>query len=484
MSLIRSLDNIIAVVVVLLVLSLIVQSIQSLFKKLFKIKSRQIEDSLIDLFENVLHASPTPATSSKSIFTSLWQRLVAVTGASPILRGLYNLISKMFRGQSHPADPSRHNDETVRNLYAAVLSGFRQVGRVSQSGKQMLDSVSKEDLQKVMGKVAPTILIPDFADRLAKVKTVVGTLGKTLQTVTDTHGDNLAGDANAKLALLRDKLVPLQHDLQALDDTTSPVLIEAITALRSGNLAEVLSLLGELQKKVADDPAGGTPELALALNKIASAVSDLHQNLDTLIAPLRRRLEAVEIWYDTVMQSFEERYTRGMKTWAVVISFLIVACLNASIVSIYKNIATNDMLRSQLLQAGEERLKLSEQKLSEARKTDDSKEEADILAQIRQDSEDIKTQIAAYENFGFKPLTLRDVQERFTPGLWKREGWLDRRKEDVKTLLGWLVMTALLSIGAPFWQDTLESLFGIKNLLRKRSDTKNVEDSSGGQPRS
>ena len=43
-------------------------------------------------------------------------------------------------------------------------------------------------------------------------------------------------------------------------------------------------------------------------------------------------------------------------------------------------------------------------------------------------------------------------------------------------------MVMLLSVGAPFWQDALESLFGIKNLLRKRSDTQNVED-KGGQPK-
>jgi len=42
----------------------------------------------------------------------------------------------------------------------------------------------------------------------------------------------------------------------------------------------------------------------------------------------------------------------------------------------------------------------------------------------------------------------------------------------------------LLSVGAPFWQDTLESLFGIKNLLRQRSGTENIETESGaGQPR-
>jgi hypothetical protein len=42
--------------------------------------------------------------------------------------------------------------------------------------------------------------------------------------------------------------------------------------------------------------------------------------------------------------------------------------------------------------------------------------------------------------------------------------WWESRKADVFTLFGWAVMVMLLSVGAPFWQDTLESLFGIKNL--------------------
>jgi hypothetical protein len=50
-------------------------------------------------------------------------------------------------------------------------------------------------------------------------------------------------------------------------------------------------------------------------------------------------------------------------------------------------------------------------------------------------------------------------------------------------LVGWLITAMLLSVGAPFWQDALESLFGVKNLLRKKSDTKNVEDDKGGQTR-
>jgi hypothetical protein len=53
-----ALNNIIALVVVILLLSLVVQSVQSVLKKLFKIKSRQIEESLVDLLRNVLNKPP------------------------------------------------------------------------------------------------------------------------------------------------------------------------------------------------------------------------------------------------------------------------------------------------------------------------------------------------------------------------------------------------------------------------------------------
>src|SRR5262245_40469449 len=49
-----TLDTLIAVVIVLLLLSLIVQTTQEAIKKLLKLKSRQIELSLLDLFESVL----------------------------------------------------------------------------------------------------------------------------------------------------------------------------------------------------------------------------------------------------------------------------------------------------------------------------------------------------------------------------------------------------------------------------------------------
>jgi hypothetical protein len=82
--------------------------------------------------------------------------------------------------------------------------------------------------------------------------------------------------------------------------------------------------------------------------------------------------------------------------------------------------------------------------------------------------------------FGFTPLKAGDVSNFFSAtGSWTGASRSARFGYLFKQAAGWAIMVMLLSVGAPFWQDTLESLFGIKNLIRKRSDTKNVEDVGG-----
>jgi len=57
--------------------------------------------------------------------------------------------------------------------------------------------------------------------------------------------------------------------------------------------------------------------------------------------------------------------------------------------------------------------------------------------------------------------------------------WRASRRQDASGLLGWGVMALLLSVGAPFWQDALESLFESRTscaknqtprMLRKRKE--------------
>lgn len=84
------------------------------------------------------------------------------------------------------------------------------------------------------------------------------------------------------------------------------------------------------------------------------------------------------------------------------------------------------------------------------------------------------------------PILINKVAMKCSPAWVGQNGseWWQSRRSDVVTVFGWAIMVMLLSVGAPFWQDTLESLFGIKNLLRQKSGTQNIETQSGaGQPK-
>jgi hypothetical protein len=232
------------------------------------------------------------------------------------------------------------------------------------------------------------------------------------------------------------------------------------------------------------------------------AKGDLQKILEKLYADKLR--PQVENWFDTVMQGFDERYARHMKTVALVISFLVVILLNANFFNIYTRIANSESVRAEILAKGPEVLKLAEaaNKATESAQPKPSLEPspgqtsipptttpADSAAAATKSREDLAKEITALrglvkqsEDLGLSPLTPTHARD-----FWNGTGGWENRNRftgGIKVLLGWTIMALLLSVGAPFWQDTLESLFGIKNLLRKKSDTKNVEEAKGGQTKS
>ena len=100
----KTLDTVIAMVIVLMVLSLVVQSIQSLVKKLFKLKSRTILDSLDDLFKYV--------------------------------------------------DSQKILEKSSAQLVSEIKGEFKKLGRVSfLLKKPMIDSLAKDDLIKILDKI-------------------------------------------------------------------------------------------------------------------------------------------------------------------------------------------------------------------------------------------------------------------------------------------------------------------------------------------
>ena len=233
---------------------------------------------------------------------------------------------------------------------------------------------------------------------------------------------------------------------------------------------DALDLLGSVQEKIAaalaaapDDPSKQTlRELADRVSAVGRGFVALQGEFDRVTAALRARLNRVEQWFDTVMQSFDERYARGMKTWGLVVAFLVVAALNADFFQIYNAISGNERLRQHILdqsaQVGRMARKVNDltqaaQATADAGKPDQSKAiVASIDDTVKADAGQIDQAATVYAGMGFQPLGPAQVAR------WWRGPWtLDWLRRTGSILLGWIVMTLLMSAGAPFWEDALES---------------------------
>ena len=504
------LDNIIALVVVILLLSLIVQSLQALFKKLLSMKSKQIEDSLLDLFDSVLreqHAAPAAGGTAKRA------RSLATAKA-----GVMNMLT-IF-----PSSPTEQVGPRAKQLLQAVKGEMSELGRVDFRGRFALDSLSKGDLLNVIARVAPNTIVDGFTDKLAaamqKIKEIETAIGRV-------QAADLPGEANALFAKLQEALAPLQQHYRSLvapgenADTLSVragVVVADILSLRQVLFNDTLDLLAQTQRVVATEKAKASEPAKTALGEaekglasVSAAISNTRKALDDAFGGFKSKLTEIESWFDTVMQGFEERYHRGMKSLSIILGAVVVVLLNANVFAIYKSISVNEALRSNLVNQGQEIAKLQEDiaameegetaaTATTATATDTAatdttgtsaatpeKKEEPANETLAQKKKRLDSLVDRYTMFGFKPTTwnqfLTWARDLFTFDDNENGSWLSRRGDDFRTILGWIVMTMLLSLGAPFWHDALQSLFGVKNLLQKKNEQRNVEQARGaGNP--
>ena len=495
------LNTVIALVIILLVLSLLVQAVQTLIKKLLKLKSHQIEDSLKDLYEQAIgSASPAPASTS---------------GETGVRAGLRSMMGMKTTAIETPADLFKDK----------VLDQFKNIGRKTFLGRPVLDSLSKEDLFKVIGKLESEDFFPDYIAKFQALCDRIGDLRKAIDDITSNAA--LRGSASTKIAEIRSILAPIFNNVSAILDgaTVKPkVLFADLLRLGKLDVHGLLKLVDEAQVAIAEQTkiAAADPGEVVALQtlsqelaEVAKLIGDLSQRFVDAISPLRNKLEDIETWFDTVTQSFDERYARHMKTGAIVISVVVVIVLNANFFHVYKSLSTNEVQRNLIVQSGPGLLEKSRQARAAASPTP-AEGNVDLKADLQRSREEIETLSSTYQGFGFTPLSTLQVRQflwslggwtvvasdsagQRSPwgmmlvsnqpaAVWRAQTpreWWDSRKNNVVTLVGWAIMVMLLSVGAPFWQDTLESLFGIKNLLRQRTDTQNIETESGaGQPKS
>lgn len=397
------LDTVISVVIVILLLSMVVQAIQTFIKKLLKFKSRQIHQSI--------------------------EKLLAHVDATAPVEG--------------------ENKATA----AKVMTQFEKLGRTTAFGAHAIESISKVDLAKVVTTIEGAAFLPQpTRDAIAAF---FASVRDAQRAVDELSRLTLPPASVAKLSAVRVQVESFVAHVAALFDgehLNAELLVKDVMSLGSldvtGALAAVAALQTEVDQAAAADPSNAAlRDASGAVRSLTAALGTASARMTQLVGRLRERVDAIERWYDTVMLGFEERYTRHMRTWAFLISIVLVVVMNADVFQVYRRLATSELSQQRVLAQYDV---IKRQYENAGASTGNLKADLDRA---------FNEAAASYPAMGMQPLDFSD----FT-------GW---------TPIGWLLMAALLSLGAPFWHDTLESLFGLKNFLRDRTDTKKVEQKSG-----
>lgn len=451
-----TLDKLIAIVVVLLVLSLVVQSIQAAIKKLFRIKSLQLEQSLAQLFYYTLDKDPLKALQS-------------ISDRTPLLRAFRNL--PLIRGIGKNEQPPAARDPQVKALYEAVSTEFQRAGRVSPSGKLLIDSISKEELVKFIGQVRiEDILkhIPSHDDKkFAEINEKIISAHQAIKQFCSKYRLPIQ---DTRLAEMKQPLTQLFASAdQFLDLNKNDLTLGDLAAFGVGEARKLIEALPDsMEETIAQLKDKAQNEAAEELEKLQQTLAPLADEMKALAAlpqKLAQMKGKLEEWYDTVMQSFAERYVRSMKTCSLVISLVVVILLNADLFSIYRQISADEAKRNLIVQSSEEiKNSLRQQQTANSEQVNQTLDQW-----AKQSYADIEKNVSLYTALGFEgPQWILEIPQRAS-----KVG----ARGVIETIVGWALMTMLLSVGAPFWQDVLESLFGLKNLLRKKDQA----EGSGNQ---
>lgn len=165
------------------------------------------------------------------------------------------------------------------------------------------------------------------------------------------------------------------------------------------------------------------------------------------------RLEAVgkqvEDWFDLAMEPVANRYRRRMQLWAVASALLVVGVLNADAFAIAKQARSDQQFR-ETVTAQVARLRIAD---SLAGLHSDSSAPGDTSG-----SHSVQPVLSTpQDSILLAALTGSTPLFRGYPAGWKFS---------MQWLLGILFSALLVSLGAPFWHDILESVFGLKNRIR------------------
>jgi hypothetical protein len=272
----------------------------------------------------------------------------------------------------------------------------------------------------------------------------------------------------------------MRKELIALFGTVkSPAASEGIRKIIGNVVQSVRPYVGQLDQESADASqiVGEIEDKIRSFGyKDLELIADLDENkLKAIVKSLpmfggvgaedklKKVIGDIETWFDVTKRAFQDHYERRMKYWALVLSTLIVLALNANVIEIYREFATQKSVREAAVTMGQRFLSVPRDSLIGQRSGPQKdttvaagEHDSIIVSQIKGNVSQIQRILSdnSFELFRW------DRPPRLRSQTW----FLDL----LTTVLGWFGMALLVSLGAPFWYDLLKTLFGVKNLLQKK----------------
>lgn len=244
-------------------------------------------------------------------------------------------------------------------------------------------------------------------------------------------------------------LLPVTRLANAVDERAKRIVGELEAAVKSFGYKD-LELLERIDVKEMKGIVASLPMFSKARGELKHALKD------------------IETWFDTTKRAFQDLYERRMKVWSFCIGAVVVLLLNANLLDIYREFSMNKLLRDAAVTWAERVVAMPRDSVVLVEKSGGKDTAAAAKKSDEQMQQEIRQRLAEIESIvnskTFQILRWRQEQREALFSQWLSGQWW---KNWGKSVLGWLGMTLLVSLGAPFWYDLLKTIMGIKEKLRK-----------------
>ena len=209
-------------------------------------------------------------------------------------------------------------------------------------------------------------------------------------------------------------------------------------------------------EKLASLVATATPVAKSSLEPTADAKSD-----DRLKEVAARIVD----WFPLAWEPVDDRYRRRMRGYALLTAAAVVIGFNADAFAVLQRAREDPSYRTAVIGAATQLDTLS-QRQRRLRDTTQITDTSAAARKARADSLKIVT-----DSLHATLLAIKAGQTGFILGAPGGQRW-----GDFMWWIGIVLSTLLVSLGAPFWHDLLESLFGLKNRIQAQAKAASAEN--------